>query len=471
MSVSVDDIKFRKSVRQTDTSTNGGRKGNVQVISGARHNLFPRVTKAERTNGITRYRKQFWSNENPSDQSAYGVLIFFEFPSTGDDYYQLALGTQTDVQSDIGGNIIWNGIGKLNTSLSGAETQVVLEMSDNTFDFYNGSYLHISNKLQTSQTVSAGVKVGDSVEEIGGTWQKIASTNEVVYPKGLYVGNNNVLSITDSTNEEWATIKAMQTTDEVIGTGVAGNQTPSLNNLSPVRGIQGKGEYAPVVKATCGGIEREVTINPDGSCAGYCSAGQLDLTTGNWVSPITWSTAPDSGTGIKIDWADIPYSYSGNTVTVELDTAIANSYSAANTYASGCLKVDEVKATFDQVNINSGNGTYDISGFPIGLFNDGTEEDSFTIQFTSSTTFNCSSMYLGSLGSGTISGDYTPMNPNTGQYLFALRSGGWGGTWQSGDTLTFRTHPSAVPIWLKEEVPTGTAEEPNNLLVLGWYAE
>jgi hypothetical protein len=81
MTVSAIDIKFRKSVVQTDTDVNGGRKGMVEVVSGARHALFPRVTKSQREAGLIRYRKQFYSNENPDDESAYGVLIYLMRPS------------------------------------------------------------------------------------------------------------------------------------------------------------------------------------------------------------------------------------------------------------------------------------------------------------------------------------------------------------------------------------------------------
>jgi hypothetical protein len=55
--------------------------------------------------------------------------------------------------------------------------------------------------------------------------------------------------------------------------------------------------------------------------------------------------------------------------------------------------------------------------------------------------------------------------------LFTLRAAGWGGTWAAGNTITFHLHPSAQGIWLKEVVPAGTEQEPNNLIVLGWYSE
>ena len=57
MTILSTDIKYRKSVVQTDTSTNGGRMGNIQVISGVRHALFPRVTKSQRGAGVTRIGK------------------------------------------------------------------------------------------------------------------------------------------------------------------------------------------------------------------------------------------------------------------------------------------------------------------------------------------------------------------------------------------------------------------------------
>ncbi len=64
MAVVATDIKFRKSAIVTDTGSNGGRKSQTEVVSGTKHNLFPRITDAERTAGGTRYRKEFWINED-----------------------------------------------------------------------------------------------------------------------------------------------------------------------------------------------------------------------------------------------------------------------------------------------------------------------------------------------------------------------------------------------------------------------
>ena len=92
MTISASDIKFRKSVVQTDTTANGGRKGSTEVMSGSKHALFPRVTKSQRVAGLTRYRKEFYCNENADDESAYGVLIYLMLPSTSEDRFYIAGG-------------------------------------------------------------------------------------------------------------------------------------------------------------------------------------------------------------------------------------------------------------------------------------------------------------------------------------------------------------------------------------------
>ncbi|GAG06448.1 unnamed protein product, partial [marine sediment metagenome] len=138
MSVLASDIKFKKSEFVTDTVSNGGRKGQVEVISGVRHSLFPRVSKAERIAGVTRYRKEFWCNENVDDDVAYNPLVFLEHPSNGGDRFAIGKGTDTDLQSAILASPLthptWLGVGSLNLALVGAETLVQLLMENTDFE-------------------------------------------------------------------------------------------------------------------------------------------------------------------------------------------------------------------------------------------------------------------------------------------------------------------------------------------------
>lgn len=473
MSVQASDIKFKKSVVVTDTNDNGGRKGQIEVVSGARHNLFPRVSKAERVAGLTRYRKESWCNENADDDIAYDLLVFLEFPSNGGDNYAIGEGSQIDTQGDISSAPPdWLGVGALNVALSGAETQIDLAMESDDFIFPNDGYLHISNKFETGQTVDSDVGIGESVEYTAASWSKIAATDDIVYPKGLYVGGNVVMTTQAGTNEEWPQLKSYLYTDEDIGDGDGANTSPVLTALAHgTNGICAQSGKLPVVTATCGAVSRTVNVAADGSCSGYCSAGQLAMTDGTWLMDINWTTAPDNLTDITITYRENCFKYTGNVATVYLEDQVANAYTTAKSYGAGCLFASEVTPVVSAWTEVSVGGTYDETIYPVIMYNDGTERDSWTITFTSGTAFTCSGANEGSVGSGGVTADFSPTNPNTGQPYFTIDKDGWGGTWLSGDTVTFTTDPAGFPIWWKETVPPATAQESDNLTVLGFYVE
>jgi hypothetical protein len=484
MTVSANDIKFRKSAIQTDTDANGGRRGMVEVVSGARHALFPRVTKSQRESGLIRYRKQFFCNENPDDEAAYGVLVYLMRPSNAGDRFYLAKGTQRDVQAQFKRKTdintyaatryarTWVGCGVLETALTGGENQIQLAMESNDFQFPNDGYLYLANNTMKNQTVDADVKVGDSVYFSAGSWSRVAHTNNINYPYGWSAGAGEVLTIQETTSEEFLRIAKNETLDEIIGAGDGSNVSPALSTLANItNGICRQAGLLPVVKATCGGVERTVTVGGDGLCTGYCSGGQLNIATGAWTTPITWTTAPDNLTDITITYCRAAFSYSGNVATVELSDQVANAYGSGAALGAGCVHQEEVKCSFDSWSKSTAAGTYDEVTYPPVLFNDGTVEDDWTLTFTSGSNFAVSGAYYGSVGTGSVSSDFNPINPDTGQPYFTIRASGWGGTWQSGESVSFTTHPAALPILLEEEVPAGTEQEPNNMVPIGSYAE
>lgn len=473
MSVQASDIKFLKSVTVTDTGVNGGRKGQIEVVSGARHNLFPRVTKAERTAGVTRYRKEFWANLNADDDIAYDVVLFLEYPSNGGDRYYIGQGEQNDTQSDILGTPpLWMGAGTLNGALSGGETQVSILMESDDFEFEPGGFLHIANKILTGQTIASGVQIGDSVEEITGTWTKIANQTDIAYPYGIYLGSNNVLSEHWSATEEFLEMETNLVTDEDIGTGDGSTNNPTLTDLASVtNGLVLQDEFKPVVQTVCGGTLRTVYIETDGTCSGYCSAGEINPDTGVWVTDIFWTTPPDDTEDILITYYDKNYSYTGNVVAVDLVDSVANPYAVANTIAGGCIRAGNIGPEVEDWSEVSASGTFDESTYPLTLYNDGVEYDVWTITFTSATAFTVTGLYNGGVGSGVVTANFEAINPSTGEPFFTLDYRGWGGIWASGDTVQFTTIPGAVPVWWKEIVPAGTAQEPDNITILGWYAE
>lgn len=476
MGASTSDMKYRKSVTVTDTSSNGGRKSTNEISTGIRHNLFPRVTHAERTAGVTRYRKFFMCNENTDDDIAYDAFIYFEFPSNGGDRFYLGAGTQVDNQGDLEDyDPVWMGVGQLNSNLSGGETTIDLAMENNDFQFPNGGYLHITNKFMTGQTIDSDVEIGDSIEISGGTWYTIAATEDVTYPKGLYVGSNVVLTLqSGTTNEEWLLLAENEYADEDIGDGNGINTSPTLTALAhATNGICRQPNYLPVVTATCGGVARTVNVASDGTCSGYCSAGELNMADGTWTTDITWNTAPDNATDITITYYENCFNYAGNVATVELESGeqVANAYTTSNSYGAGSINAGDIEPSSSAWTETSAAGTYDEATYPVVMYNDGTEYDTWTITFTSATNFTCTGTNEGSVGTGNIGGDFSPTNADTGQPYFTIDKDGWGGIWASGDTVTFTTSPAAIPIWIKEVVPASTAAVNNNILPLGAYWE
>jgi hypothetical protein len=94
------------------------------------------------------------------------------------------------------------------------------------------------------------------------------------------------------------------------------------------------------------------------------------------------------------------------------------------------------------------------------------------LTFTSATTFTVSGTTLGGLASpGSVSADYAPLNPATGTAYFTIKTIAWGGTFQSGDQISFATVPAAIPVWYRREVPAGTFSLANDFMSLAIHGE
>ena len=472
MSVTADDIKFRKSVVVSDVGANGGRVGYVEVLSGIKHNLFPRVTKAERTAGVTRYRKHFFRNENASNEIAYGALLYSEFPTNAGDRILAALGTKDDVQGDIDNTYKWFSCGPLGGNVSASGTSVTISCELDDMDVLNGGLIHISNKYETG-TVDAAAKIGDSIEWNGGLskWLPIAHTDDIIYPKGLFLGSSTIMTFRAGDTDEYLRIADVTYADEDIGTGDGASSSPPLTTLLHVPVCKDTGKLPEITTLDTGDNPMTVNVAADGTCSGDCSAGELNMETGVWTTDITWTAVPKNNQDILADYHERAFSWAGNVVTIALEDQLANAYLAAESYVGICIEAGDVEPTSLDWAENSAAGTYDEATYPLVLDNRGTVTDSFTITFSDATNFGCSGVAEGSLGSGSVSSDFAPINPNTGQPYFTLNKNGWGGSWVNGDTVTFKTVAAGVPIWLKEIVPPATAAESFNLMILGWYSE
>lgn len=152
-------------------------------------------------------------------------------------------------------------------------------------------------------------------------------------------------------------------------------------------------------------------------------------------------------------------SYVGDVATLTLDTGVTagNSYTAAATRVAAVIEAADIQPGYDNKRISSAAGTFDDVTYPIAVDSVGTVEETITVTFTSATTFDVVGDTLGSLGSGSTGVDFTPINPDFGAAYFTMPAAAWGGTWASGDTLSFQTHPAAAPVWQKRVIPPGAA--------------
>lgn len=467
-------VQFLKSERTTRTDTNGGRAGYDAVVYGAMGNILPHVDSAARVAGFgdesgnpARYVKVFLGNRFDDGRALYAVTAGITHPSTAGDRATVGTGTEYDTQVQmLTDPPLWTGSGKLATALSGGESSVEITMEADDIEFQPGGMLYLSNRYKTGQTIAASVKVGDSVTLSSGTWIARIPADDLTYPLGIYVGGNVVMTVESGTVSEFVNLPDAPEEDELLGTG-NGTTTPTLSDLANASAglIRGRG-YRPVITAICGGVEREVEIGPDGTASGYCTAGEMDLADGTWTEAIIWTTAPDNGTDITATYYERFWAWSGLDVTVTLDGTVAGAYATANTYASGCLYVDTVAATVSTPVISSAAGTFAHSTYPIAPDNEGTVADTWTITFSSSSAFSCAGLYEGGVGTGTISGNFQPLNPETGEPFFTLDYRAWGGAWSAGNTLTITTAPPNVPLWLRHECPAGTTADAANFMHL-----
>ncbi len=411
MALELTDIKFFKSKTVTDTPENGGRMDETkEIVSGQKYNLFPRVSYTERINGYTRYRKEFMANRNADNEIAYGALFCIIKPSNGGDRFYIRPGTQDDTQADLSTDG-WIGCGKLYTNVSAGATQIQVEFEADDYT----------------------------------------------------IPNDVTLCIKDDTNLAWVKTANNQYTAEglFIGDGIATSFSGSLQHIPII-------PTTLVIHYTIGGTNYTATTDKSGNITGdHISSGSVEAETGNWN--LSFDTPPDDTTNVTADYTERCYTWSGNIATINLYDQVPNNYLADNTYVGVCLELGDLAPAKENVQVTSPAGIFD--GNYLSVNNVGTVYDTWTITFTSATSFTCSGANEGSQANGSIDNVYGPINPNTGQPYFFIETAAWGGSWAAGDTVVFTTVPAARAIWWKEVIPAGTVREPQNEVVAEWFVE
>ncbi len=158
--------------------------------------------------------------------------------------------------------------------------------------------------------------------------------------------------------------------------------------------------------------------------------------------------------------------YAADVATITLVGTLGASYTAANTRVSSVYEAGDVAASYVSFSVTSASGSYDDSTYPLVIDHIGGVEANWSLTFTSATDFDI--FRDGSnIGSGNITSNVQPTNTNFSKPYFVMDWNGFGGTFQSGDTVTFTTHPAAIPLWYRRKVPAGAASLSGNKIIIG----
>lgn len=166
-------------------------------------------------------------------------------------------------------------------------------------------------------------------------------------------------------------------------------------------------------------------------------------------------------------------SYSGSVATITITVPLDNSYSATDkaTRVASLLELDTIQCTISGFSVTSGGGTYDNTGTPIVLNNKGCVKETWTLTFTTSSGFRIEGASVGLVGTGSVTSGASPTNPTTNKPYFTLASGGFGGSFTAGNTISFTTNPAVSGIWFKRVVPANTAAFTGNKFVVVFDGE
>lgn len=169
---------------------------------------------------------------------------------------------------------------------------------------------------------------------------------------------------------------------------------------------------------------------------------------------ITNKLLPSSTSGTEEEHIPSAVSVTGLQVTLTIPSpGLANGYTAgaATDYLTGTTVFSvyypaaaELKCTVDNWSESTGT-VYDEAANPVVCDNIGTAEQTWTITRLSDTQFDCSGDTVGSVGTGSTTTDFAPVNPANSKPWFTLAAAGWLTAIPVGYTLVFQTHPPAIP--------------------------
>lgn len=160
MSILNSELKIYKSEVVNETTTNGGRLSSTQVVSGVSKNVFPAVSKTDRTAGLNTFRKLFAKNASADNLTLMNPQLWLDIvTAAGDAVGFFPATSQRDTFADISASLStydWYGCAELKENvLTGASTlTVTVEVDEFVGDyeiFKTGYKIRVTDKeLPTS---------------------------------------------------------------------------------------------------------------------------------------------------------------------------------------------------------------------------------------------------------------------------------------------------------------------------------
>ena len=158
----------------------------------------------------------------------------------------------------------------------------------------------------------------------------------------------------------------------------------------------------------------------------------------------------------------------GNQIPLTLVGTLANGYTAGSaTKISSVIEPGDIDCTTSGFS-NNGSGSFVEAGITTDAV--GTIDEDWVLTFdgtapATSTTYTVRDSQAAIVGSGNVGSDFTPNNANGGTY-FTLLSGSFGGVFVAAETIDFSTHPAAIPIWYRRDVPAGASSLSGNSVIV-----
>jgi hypothetical protein len=160
-------------------------------------------------------------------------------------------------------------------------------------------------------------------------------------------------------------------------------------------------------------------------------------------------------------------SVAGNVMTLGIAPVLANPYLTTDTRVMSVYRpasTDVAASVSDLVAATASTGDFTVANLlPDAI---GGIEQTWTLTFTSATAFNIVGDTVGAVGSGNVGSGASPNNASFSKPYFVMQSAGFTGTFTTGDTIVFNTHPAAVPLWVKRVVPAACAVIADNRATL-----